>query len=178
MRTAHGHALLHGADQEAAPSSAAEGRQVCGMRGLAVSAQLLVQVRPAVQMLRRARCTSLSGAACKRCWTGGCAAERTREDSASALSHFSRTAAPDANVRGGRVAEALVSHRSSAVRPGQYCVQKADIAASPRMSDSSGSHHLVTTCISRLPWRSLCRVAWHSTQVQVEGSPSASSLRR
>ncbi len=71
MRTAHGHALLHAANQEAAPGSAAESCQVRGMRALAGSAQLCVQARPAVQMLRRATCTS-SGAACKRCRTGIC----------------------------------------------------------------------------------------------------------
>ncbi len=67
----------------------------------------------------------------------GYAAVRTREDNASALSYWPTTAAPDANLRGGRLTGALVSHRSSAVRPGQYCVQKADVAASPHTSDSS-----------------------------------------
>ena len=88
VRTAHGHALLHGADQEAAPGSAAEGRQVCGMRGLAGIAQRIVQAHPAVQVLRRTRCTS-SGAACKRCRTGICnsAHLRGQRERAVALSN-------------------------------------------------------------------------------------------
>ncbi len=70
----------------------------------------------------------------------GYATVRTCEDSASALSHCPTTAAPDAKLRSGRLAGALVSHRSSVVRPGLYCVQKADVAASPHTSDSSTSH--------------------------------------
>jgi len=70
----------------------------------------------------------------------GYATVRTREDNASALSHCPTAAAPDAKLRSGRLAGALVSHRSSVVRPGLYCVQKADVAASPHTSDSTISH--------------------------------------
>jgi len=63
-------------------------RRPSGMRGLAGIAQRVVQAHPAVQVLRRTRCTS-SGAACKRCRTGICnsAHLRGQRERAVALSN-------------------------------------------------------------------------------------------